>query len=203
MAEYELIEETMTNQFDYKELFIEPFFELCSLIRNDPSFVLSESDVSFYLSSQRYFVKSSYLDDLYKFSSITQRAEYVHLQSDTLTSYFFRLNDKELESNLLIKSAYELDYELSNLMSEYDLHYSIFMGSPDSTFFSLRDKLEGRKNENVKNESWKAMTKDPRLSKIVAGLQIIHSDAYNLYRETMDITKVIIPNMKMEIERLK
>jgi len=203
VTEYENIDQIMANQFDYKGQYMEPFFELCSLIRNDPSFVLSESDVSLLLGSQRYLVKSSFLDDIYKFSALTQRAEYVHVQSDTLTSFFFQLNDKEMESSLLTKSAYELDAELSDLMVEYDLQYSFYLKSPDSTFYSLRDKLEGNRGEEEKNKAWEALSKDPRLSKIAGGLQITHSDAYHVYDETMHITSLVIDIIKKEIERLE
>ncbi len=198
LNEFKLVNDSMRS-IEYDLYFVD-FNKICSLIRNDDNYVLNDSTFGF-IAAQRFLLKSDFLDDLYKASTITERQEYRHVQNDTLASFFFRLNDYELENSRLMDWSFEYEKEITQILQDYDLHTKFYTPSiPDSLFQVIVPYLSGIKSSEEELARWRAFTHDPRFEAVVGRLQSLHLNAYFLHEETMNDFHSSSPMIEAEIE---
>lgn len=197
--EFRIVKDSM-RLVDY-DFYMSNFHQICSLVRNDEDYSLSDSTFG-YLSGQRYFVMSDFLDDLYAASTITERPEYRHVTNDSLSSFFFRLNDYGAENFRLMEWAFEMDQKMTLVLERYDLHGKFYSFSDDSAYVKIKPFLSSIQTPEEEARRWKLFTNDKQLKNIVAEIQVLHMDAFFLHENSIKDFEETVGAIEREIDGL-
>lgn len=174
---------------------------ICSLVRNDRSFILNDSIYGF-IAAQRYIIRSDFFDDFYKNISITELDDYRHIRNDSLTDILFYINDYANENIEFRKWAFDIDKRLVRVLQKYDLQSANYQGIEDSIGLVIKPLMSGLRSQKEKTDRWRAFTKDEEVQSLIAEVQTLHLDSYFTFLSTLLAFEPFVGTIEKEIEGL-
>ena len=199
VTEYHAV--TDTSQFNrYYSYFLLPLMQVCDSARSYDNFRWSQHSIR-YISMQRTMLESDFLDDLLRASSIADDDTYRHIEDDSLTAYFLKLNDHYFKNQRLLEAVYKLDDSLINILNDYKALSLLYNQVPtDSLELLLYNSID---SDLPTDELYDTISKDVRLRNMLGKIQIVHMDGHDLYVEVIKNTKDNLDRINAAIERLE